>query len=134
MEPFSQKQLLCTFATLPVLEKTIGGIQNYYKILDGRIFVFYNEKCKDELYLTYITEKSQTSNKFPNTITIHRKKQTGTLYSLNSMNVLIKEENGGVFDKTFQLEWELYKNCLILTGEISVRIIPIALKEIRNVF
>ena len=46
------------------------------------------------------------------------------------MNILIAEENGGVFDNKFQLEWELYSNCLILTGEVSVRIIPIKLCDI----
>ena len=43
------------------------------------------------------------------------------------MNRLIAEENGGVFDKAFQLNWELYKNSLIITNEISIKIIPLTI-------
>ena len=46
------------------------------------------------------------------------------------MNKLITEENGGTFDKTFQLNWELYQNSLILTGDVSVRIIPVKIFNI----
>jgi hypothetical protein len=46
------------------------------------------------------------------------------------MNKLITEENNGVFDKTFQLSWELYQNSIILTGDVSVRIIPVKIFNI----
>ena len=46
------------------------------------------------------------------------------------MNKFISEDNNGVFVNKFQLNWELYNNCLILTGEVSVRIIPIKLFDI----
>jgi type II restriction/modification system DNA methylase subunit YeeA len=40
------------------------------------------------------------------------------------MNRLIEEENGS-FDRTYQVNWKLYANSLIITGDISVRIIPL---------
>jgi hypothetical protein len=48
------------------------------------------------------------------------------------MNKLIAEENGGVFDKTFQLDWNLYKNSIILTGDVSVKIISVKIFDIIN--
>jgi hypothetical protein len=40
------------------------------------------------------------------------------------MNRLIEEENGQA-DKTYIIDWSLYSNSLIITGDISVRIIPL---------
>ena len=93
--------------------------------------MFNNEKNNNELYLTYnILNSESASKKLPNTISIHRKKQTNTLYTLNAMNKLITEENNGVFDKTYQLNWEYYNNSLIITNEISVKIIPLKIFDI----
>jgi len=46
------------------------------------------------------------------------------------MNKLIAEENGGVYDKSFQLSWDLYKDCIILTNEIGVKVVPLKLFSI----
>jgi hypothetical protein len=59
-----------------------------------------------------------------NTILVHRKKQSNTLYTINALNQLIKEENGGVLDTNFPLDWEKFKNCIILTGAAGIRKIP----------
>jgi hypothetical protein len=46
------------------------------------------------------------------------------------MNKLIAEENNGVFDKTFQLDWNLYRNSIILTSEVSVKIVTVKIFDI----
>jgi hypothetical protein len=67
--------------------------------------------------------------KFPNTILIHRKKQTNTLYTLNAMNRLIEEENGKI-DNTYIVNWQMYSNSLIITGDVSIRIIPLKISTV----
>lgn len=125
--PFEKRQLLCTFSNRRDYEKTIAEIKQFYAMQHNKIFVFSNEKNDKEIFLSYnVTGIDRTNSKYPNTILIHRKKQTNTLYSLNALNRLIEEENGTLDDK-FILSWELYQNCLIITGEISVRIIPLKL-------
>lgn len=119
-------QLLCTFAVPTEYKLIIEHIKQFYTLSNNKIFVFSNEKNNNELYLTYNIIYAETSlKKLPNTISIHRKKQTNTLYTLNAMNKLITEENNGVFDKTYQLNWEYYKNSLIITNEVSVKIISL---------
>jgi hypothetical protein len=109
----------------------VAHVKSFYTLSNNKIFVFNNEKNNNELYLTYnIVYTEAASKKLPNTISIHRKKQTNTLYTLNAMNKLITEENNGVFDKTFQLNWEFYKNSLIITNEVSVKIIPLKIFDI----
>lgn len=95
---------------------------------DNKIFVFANEKNLREIYLTFnIVKNIDSKIKYPNTISVHRKKQTNTLYTLNAMNRLIEDENNGVFDKTFQLNWELYQNSIILVADPGVKIVGLKL-------
>lgn len=124
-------QLLCTFSIPTDYKLLVEQVKSFYTLTNNKIFVFNNEKNNNELYLTYnILNSEAARKKLPNTISIHRKKQTNTLYTLNAMNKLITEENNGVFDKTYQLNWEYYNNSLIITNEISVKIIPLKIFDI----
>ena len=119
------RQLLCTFSNSKDFRKTIDEILKFYTVYNGRIFIFENTKNDKELFLTYnVLNMNKDAPKFPNTILIHRKKQTNTLYTLNAMNKLIEEENGKL-DKNYTVKWNLYENSLIITGDISIRIIPL---------
>jgi hypothetical protein len=121
------KQLLCTFSNSSNYNEIIKELSNQYEIVDKKIFVFVNEKTPSELYLTFNIIKGTGNNRHKGTISIHRKKQTNTLYTLNAMNRLIEDENNGIFDKNFQLDWNLYKDSLILTNEVGVKIIRLKL-------
>ena len=126
-----EKQLLCTFTNNTDYSLLLPKISAFYRILENKIFVFVNVKNTKEYYLTYNVDCTQSSvGKFPNTISIHRKKMYNTLYTLNGMNKLITEENNGVFDKTFQLNWELYRNSLILTTDIGVKVVSLKIVDI----
>jgi len=129
-----KRQLLCTFSTDTTFEKTIEEIKRFYRISDdGKFFVFLNTISPKEIFITYNVigiQENQSKNKLHDTISIHRKKLTNTLYTLNAMNRLIEDENNGVFDKKFSVNWSLYQNSLIITNEISVKIIPIKIFDI----
>ena len=47
------------------------------------------------------------------------------------MNRLIEEEHGSL-DKTYVVNWALYENSLIITGEVSVRIIPLKIHSVSD--
>lgn len=130
MNQIQQKQLLCTFANSSNYTQIIEDIKDQYDLIDNKIFVFVNEKNFKDLYLTFNILKGQINNRYKGTISVHRKKQTNTLYTLNAMNKLIADENNGVFDKSFQLNWNLYQNCIILTNEVGVKIVPLKLFSI----
>jgi hypothetical protein len=124
------RQLLCTFTTAKDFRTTSDEIQKFYEVYSHRIFAFVNAQNINEVYLTYnVLNMRKDAPKFPNTILIHRKKQTNTLYTLNAMNRLIEEENGHV-DKTFIVNWQLYENSLIITGDVSIRVIPLKISTI----
>lgn len=125
-----QKQLLCKFATNLNYQESITELINQYNLIDRKVFIFVNEKNLRELFLTFNVIKDDQIKKYKGVISIHRKKQTNTLYTLNAMNKLIADENSGVFDKNFQLNWNLYTDCLILTNDIGVKIVPLKLFSI----
>lgn len=122
---FENRQLLCTFSNNKEYEKIAEDILAFYQVYSARIFVFESTHNDTELYLTFnVINMQKNAPKFPNTILIHRKKQTNTLYTLNAMNRLIQEENGSL-DKNYIVKWNLYENSLIITGDVSIRIIPL---------
>jgi hypothetical protein len=125
-----KRQLLCTFSKSNNIDRTIELIKNTYKDFNDKIFIFSNSNDSSEVYLTY--NIANNIEKIPNTILIHRKKDYNTLYTINSLNQLIRDENGGILDKSFIVQWDLYQNCLIINGEISVKIIPLSLLRIEH--
>ena len=84
--------------------------------------------------LTYNVDMRNSTNEFAvdNTILVHRKKQTNTLYTINALNELIKSLNNGVLDKKFPIEWNNYKNCILLIQAEGFNKIDTKIKEIRN--
>tara|TARA_R100001129_G_scaffold178341_1_gene154042 strand:+ start:287 stop:589 length:303 start_codon:yes stop_codon:yes gene_type:complete len=79
-----------------------------------KIFALYI-KSNDEYVLTYNVEQGNVNEIPESTILVHRKKETNTLYTINALNELIKSLNGGVVDTKFPINWQHYKNCILLT-------------------
>jgi hypothetical protein len=107
-------RLFCTFTTLEDLDSLIGGLDLKYKIMYNKIFVLH-VKSNNEYVCTYNVEQGNISEIPPNTILVHRKKDSNTLYTINALNELIKCLNGGVVDTKFPIEWQHYKNTILLT-------------------
>jgi len=123
-------QLLCTFAHRKDLDLISDYITKSYTVAERRIFVFTDADNKSDLYLTYNIERGAFT-KTPNTISIHRKKETNTLYTVNALNTIIVKANNGVLDKTFVINWEAYRNTLLLTSDNDLR--PISLELMRRI-
>lgn len=108
-------KLFCTFSSKEELENTLATIQGQYKILFNKIFILYI-KSTEEYVFTYNVDSVNTYNVLlDNTILLHRKKESNTLYTINALNDLIKSLNGGVLDNTFVIDWKEYQNCILLT-------------------
>jgi hypothetical protein len=126
-----KNKLFCTFSAKDRLEDTLNTIKGEYTIMYGKIFVLESEDS-DEYLCTYNIEVDQSSTRIlPNTILLHRKKESNTLYTINSLNLLIKSLNEGVLDTSFRVNWLDYKNTILLTqGEdlkkLSTKIFKIA--------
>lgn len=110
-------QLLCTFTSKDGLQKTLQDIRETYVIVYNYIYILQNKSNLDELYVTYnINTEFKPPQPLEDTILIHRKKESNTLYTINALNQLVREENGGVLDKTFVIDWQKFRNSIILTN------------------
>ena len=107
-------KLFCTFSTEDTLDGVLTSIKQKYRIVYNKIFVLYS-KSQDEYICTYNVDFGNVSTFLENTILVHRKKETNTLYTINALNTLIKELNGGVLDTSYRVNWSDFKNCILLT-------------------
>jgi len=115
-------QLLCTFAQKDELDTILENIQNTYSLVYNYIYVLQNKSNLDEIYVTYNIDTEYIPHlPLPNTILVHRKKETNTLYTINALNQLVKDENNGVLDRTFMIDWNNYKNSVIVTSTEGTR-------------
>ena len=107
-------KLFCTFATEDTLDSVLELIQDKYKIIYNKIFVLYS-KSQDEYICTYNVDFGNVGSFIDNTILVHRKKESNTLYTINALNTLIKELNNGQVDSNYRVNWKDYRNCILLT-------------------
>jgi len=109
-------QLLCTFSSKSELQNTLQEIRETYVIVYNYIYVLQNKINADELYITYnVNNDERPIEPVEDTILIHRKKDFNVLYTINALNQLVKEENDGMLDHNFIINWENFKNSIILT-------------------
>ena len=118
-------QLLCTFAHKTNLDIVIEYIKQNFEVPEKRIFIFSNYANRSELYCTFNAEDNGHRGK--NTISIHRKKETNTLYTVNALNEVIKDLNNGVLDKTMIIPWEAFENSFILQDDPGYKRIDLLL-------
>ena len=114
-------QLLCTFAHRKDLNLIVEYVKQSYTIVEKKIFVFNDADKPNDVYVTYNVDPNEDYKKTPNTILIHRKKDTNTLYTVNALNAIIRKSNNGVLDKKFVINWQIYNNSLMLTDGDDVR-------------
>ena len=107
-------KLFCTFTSIDELEALTRDISQSYTIMYNKMFVLF-VKSTNEYVITYNVDQGNVNNIPENTILVHRKKESNTLYTINALNELIKKLNEGVVDINYKVNWQHYRNCILLT-------------------
>jgi hypothetical protein len=107
-------KLFCTFTSADGLEALTKDITQSYTIMYNKMFVLF-VKSTNEYVVTYNVDQGNINHIPENTILVHRKKESNTLYTINALNELIKKLNEGVVDINYKVNWQHYKNCILLT-------------------
>ena len=124
-------QLLCTFTTKQRLNEVVDIIVTCNDVLYEKIYVFQNINELNQLICTYNVEhQPDYQENIIDTISLHRKKQSNTLYTINALNEVIREKNDGVLDKSYMVDWLEFENTLLLTNEIGLQKIPTKIFQI----
>ena len=126
-------QLLCTFTTQDRLKPTIDLIISCHDVLFDKIYIFNNQKDISQLICTYNIPNNQDNFiEGMDTIALHRKKQSNTLYTINALNEVIRSKNNGILDKKFPIEWSEFQNTLLLVNDQGLNKIPTRIYKIVN--
>ena len=130
-----KSQLLATFTTKDNLDDTIKKITDAYTIIFSKVYVLQNENNVNELICTYNvdTQDGVDYNKVEGTISLHRKKHSNTLYTINALNECIKNLNNGVMDSKFMVPWENFKNMLMVTNSEGLNKINTRIYKIEKI-
>ncbi len=125
-------QLVCTFAKKYQIERTLDNIKENFNVLNNKVFLFRSFDVKDECILSYNIIMDTYKKFLPNSIMVHQKKETNTIYTINALNELIMNLNNGVLDKKYPIEWERYRNCALLKNKDGFKVVKIILVNIYN--
>ena len=117
---FMNNRLFATFTQQENIDDLINDLSLSYDIMYKKMFVLFI-KSTNEYVITYNVEQGNVNSIPVNTILVHRKKESNTLYTINALNDLIKKLNGGVVDQSFKVNWQHYRNCILLTQQGEVK-------------
>lgn len=126
-------QLVCTFVRKNEIDSSVDEIQELFSILNSKIFLLKAINVQNELMLSYNVLMDTKKDFLPGSIMVHRKKETNTIYTINALNELIMTLNNGVLDKTFPINWENYKNSVILKKPEGLKILEVELVKVYNI-
>ena len=107
-------KLFCTFTSGEELDELVSELSAVYTIMYNKMFVLF-VKSTNEYVVTYNVDQGNVNTIPENTILVHRKKETNTLYTINALNELIKKLNDGVVDMSYRVNWPHYRNSILLT-------------------
>ena len=114
-------KLFCTFTPKTDLDSTLETITTHYSILFGKVFVLEVVEGEEFICTYNIDPHNSSSYVLPNTILLHRKKETNTLYTINGLNALIRQVNNGTVDPNYKVNWIDYRNTVLLTQGLELR-------------
>lgn len=125
-------QLLCTFTNEESFENIVDVILKTHELFSRKIFILKLQPS-NELVISYNIIPANENLFLSNTIMVHRKKESNTMYTINALNKLIFDLNNGIVDKSFQINWDIYRNSMILTNGDSYKVLKTSLFRIIDV-
>lgn len=116
-------QLVCTFVKKYEIEEKLNDILNEFTVLSGKVFLMKSTDLLNELILSYNVLLDSHKDFLPGSILVHRKKETNTIYTINALNELIMNLNNGVLDKSYQIDWEIYRDKMLIKKPEGLKVI-----------
>lgn len=87
-----------------------------------KVFVFEVDDAGEKKFLITFNVTADEGSRFTsykerhkNTVTLHRKKESNTLYTINSLNEIISKQDKS--DNKQNLDWSEYQNSCVLLGK-----------------
>lgn len=116
--------LLASFVKRSNVNSVVDIIKDNFDVIGNRIFLLVNvdEPWKEILTYNVVKTGEIFSDYVEHTISLHRKKDSNTLFTLNALNELVKKVNDGKLDNKISVDWKEYSNCILLTNNVEDRV------------
>lgn len=139
------QSLFAVFVQKPMRNNVLKLIRDNFIVRNNKVFMLLDQDNPSIVILTFNGTPKDSKESFKavrNLISIHRKKESNTLFTVNALNLLIKSLNNGKEDLTYSIDWndEKYRNTFIISsnsyndehekGEPELRFIKTQLKTI----
>jgi len=125
-------QLVCTFVRKHQIEDTLDEISESFSVLNNRVFLLKSINIHNELILSYNVILDSYKDFLPGSILVHRKTETNTIYTINALNELIMNLNNGVLDKKYPIDWQNYKDTMMLKKPDGLKFLNIQTIKVYN--
>lgn len=111
----------------------VENIANTFYLSNNMIFLLKITDAPEKKIITYnaLIEKGKPLNTRLFTMRVHRKKNTNTLYTINALNAAVAKDNNGKTGKHLKLDWEQYRNSIMLLTGSELKTHPV---EVLRVF
>ena len=125
-------QLVCTFVRKHQIEDTLDEISESFSVLNNRVFLLKSINIHNELILSYNVIIDSYKDFLPGSILVHRKTETNTIYTINALNELIMNLNNGILDKKYPIDWQNYKDTMMLKKPDGLKFLNIQTIKVYN--
>jgi hypothetical protein len=125
-------QLVCTFVRKHQIEDTLDEISESFSVLNNRVFLLKSINIHNELILSYNVILDSYKDFLPGSILVHRKTETNTIYTINALNELIMNLNNGILDKKYPIDWQNYKDTMMLKKPDGLKFLNIQTIKVYN--
>ena len=105
-------RLYCTFVKVDRLEETLKLLEGK---TEGKIFILDIGKEREQV-LTYNLLDKLPEELLETTVLCHRHRLTRTLYTINALNTIVRQETG-TKDKNYKVDWSRYKDNLLVVQD-----------------
>jgi hypothetical protein len=126
-------QLVCTFVKKHEIEETLDIISKSFSVLNNKVFLLKSTNIQNELMLSYNVLLDTRKDFLHGSIMVHRKKETNTIYTINALNELIMNLNNGVLDKQYPIEWENYRNTMLLKKPEGLKLLNVEMVRVYDI-
>lgn len=108
----------------------LEDIRKEFSVLNDKVFLLKSEDLTNELVMSYNVLLDSHKTFLPGSILVHRKKETNTIYTINALNELIMNLNNGVLDKTLPINWESYRDTMLLKKSTGLKLLKMSVIRI----
>jgi len=111
-------KLICSFTNKNGIFNFIKNVNDEFGIKDFKIDLFNVESEGDYICLYEIQQVQPSLPK--RSFLVHKKSQSNTIYTINALNLIIRNINNGILSKDVDINWDVYTNTLLISNQDSL--------------